>query len=209
MRAHDRPRRRRRKLHPATRRDTRPRRRVRMRQDHHSKLIMRLIEPSSGSIKVEGFEAVSLGRRGLRLSAPRADDLPGPLRLHEPALQSQGRAREPLLIHHIGATRKDGWPWSKIMEKVKMTPWATTSTATRTCSRAARGSASPRTHAHSPPEHHRRDEPVSMIDLSTRAEILHLMKTIQAEMELSFIYITHDISTPAISPTHRVMYLAA
>ena len=34
------------------------------------------------------------------------------------------------------------------------------------------------------------DEPVSMIDLSTRAEILHLMKTIQPEMEMSLLYIT-------------------
>jgi peptide/nickel transport system ATP-binding protein len=52
------------------------------------------------------------------------------------------------------------------------------------------------------------DEPVSMIDLSTRAEILHLMKTIQAEMELSFIYITHDISTARyFTDRIAVMYL--
>jgi peptide/nickel transport system ATP-binding protein len=52
------------------------------------------------------------------------------------------------------------------------------------------------------------DEPVSMIDLSTRAEILHLMKTIQRDMELSLIYITHDISTARFF-TNRiaVMYL--
>jgi peptide/nickel transport system ATP-binding protein len=47
-----------------------------------------------------------------------------------------------------------------------------------------------------------------MIDLSTRAEILHLMKTIQTDMDLSFIYITHDISTARFF-TNRiaVMYL--
>jgi peptide/nickel transport system ATP-binding protein len=52
------------------------------------------------------------------------------------------------------------------------------------------------------------DEPVSMIDLSTRAEILHMMKAVQQEMELSLLYITHDISTARYF-THRiaVMYL--
>jgi len=39
------------------------------------------------------------------------------------------------------------------------------------------------------------DEPVSMIDLSTRAEILHMLKSVQREMNLSLVYITHDIST--------------
>ena len=45
------------------------------------------------------------------------------------------------------------------------------------------------------------DEPWSMIDLSTRAEILAMMKAVQQEMELSLLYITHDISTAGISPT--------
>ncbi len=52
------------------------------------------------------------------------------------------------------------------------------------------------------------DEPVSMIDLSTRAEILHMMKAVQQEMELSFLYITHDISTARFFADRiAVMYL--
>jgi peptide/nickel transport system ATP-binding protein len=39
------------------------------------------------------------------------------------------------------------------------------------------------------------DEPVSMIDLSTRAEILHMMKEVQKNLQLTYIYITHDLST--------------
>ncbi|RAO98980.1 peptide ABC transporter ATPase [Petrotoga sp. 9PW.55.5.1] len=39
------------------------------------------------------------------------------------------------------------------------------------------------------------DEPVSMIDLSTRAEILHMMKEVQKDLQLTYIYITHDLST--------------
>ncbi|HOB15764.1 MAG TPA: ABC transporter ATP-binding protein [Defluviitoga sp.] len=39
------------------------------------------------------------------------------------------------------------------------------------------------------------DEPVSMIDLSTRAEILHMMKEVQERLNLTYLYITHDLST--------------
>jgi len=39
------------------------------------------------------------------------------------------------------------------------------------------------------------DEPVSMLDVSIRAEILDLMKNIQKKNNISFIYITHDLAT--------------
>ena len=39
------------------------------------------------------------------------------------------------------------------------------------------------------------DEPVSMLDVSIRAEILALMKQIQVNNAISFIYITHDLVT--------------
>jgi peptide/nickel transport system ATP-binding protein len=39
------------------------------------------------------------------------------------------------------------------------------------------------------------DEPVSMLDVSIRAEILELMREIQKESNISMIYITHDLAT--------------
>jgi peptide/nickel transport system ATP-binding protein len=39
------------------------------------------------------------------------------------------------------------------------------------------------------------DEPVSMLDASVRVEILKLMRALQEEHHISFIYITHDLST--------------
>ena len=39
------------------------------------------------------------------------------------------------------------------------------------------------------------DEPVSMLDVSIRGEILELMKNIQKKNNISFIYITHDLAT--------------
>ncbi len=39
------------------------------------------------------------------------------------------------------------------------------------------------------------DEPVSMLDVSIRAEILELMHEMQQKHDISFIYITHDLAT--------------
>jgi peptide/nickel transport system ATP-binding protein len=39
------------------------------------------------------------------------------------------------------------------------------------------------------------DEPVSNLDVSVRAEILDLMKNLKDRFQISFLYITHDLST--------------
>jgi peptide/nickel transport system ATP-binding protein len=39
------------------------------------------------------------------------------------------------------------------------------------------------------------DEPVSMLDVSIRAEMLELMEELQKKYHISFIYITHDLAT--------------
>ena len=39
------------------------------------------------------------------------------------------------------------------------------------------------------------DEPVSMLDVSIRAEMLELMQKLQKKYDISFIYITHDLAT--------------
>jgi peptide/nickel transport system ATP-binding protein len=39
------------------------------------------------------------------------------------------------------------------------------------------------------------DEPVSMLDVSIRAEMLELLQELQKKHSISFIYITHDLAT--------------
>jgi peptide/nickel transport system ATP-binding protein len=52
------------------------------------------------------------------------------------------------------------------------------------------------------------DEPVSMLDVSIRAEMLELMEELQKKYEISYIYITHDLATARFFG-HRIaiMYL--
>lgn len=52
------------------------------------------------------------------------------------------------------------------------------------------------------------DEPVSMIDASSRAEILYLLRDLQKKYAMGIIYITHDIATANyFSDNIGVMYL--
>ena len=54
------------------------------------------------------------------------------------------------------------------------------------------------------------DEPVSMIDASLRAMILHIMLKLRNEQGISFLYITHDLSTAyQISDEIYILYQGA
>jgi peptide/nickel transport system ATP-binding protein len=51
------------------------------------------------------------------------------------------------------------------------------------------------------------DEPVSMLDVSVRAETLGLMMSLKERFQISFIYITHDLSTARyVGDSIAVMY---
>ena len=175
------------------------------------KLIMKLIEPTSGSIIVDGQDRTRL---------PREEEIEyrrhvqmifqDPYASMNPHFKISDVLEEPLLIHKVGRTRKDRLELiSQAMDKVKMSPPGEfLDRHPHMLSGGQRQRAAIARTLILKPQVIVADEPVSMIDLSTRAEILHLMKSIQQEMELSFVYITHDISTARFFTDRiAVMYL--
>jgi peptide/nickel transport system ATP-binding protein len=179
------------------------------------KLIMRLIEPTAGSIEVEGFGAASQGA-----AMGRDEDFAyrrrvqmifqDPYASMNPHFKIRDVLEEPLLIHGIGASRAERMDMvADVMGKVKMTPASDyMDRHPHMLSGGQRQRIATARTLILRPAIIVADEPVSMIDLSTRAEILHLMKSIQADMELSFVYITHDISTARyFTDRIAVMYL--
>jgi peptide/nickel transport system ATP-binding protein len=175
------------------------------------KLIMRLIEPSSGSIKVDGAESTVLDREGDFAYRRRVQMIfQDPYASMNPHFKVRNVLEEPLLIHGIGRTRSERRELvARAMEKVKMTPVSDfMDRYPHMLSGGQRQRIATARTLILKPSIIVADEPVSMIDLSTRAEILHLMKSIQADMELSYLYITHDISTARFFADRiAVMYL--
>ncbi len=178
------------------------------------KLVMRLLKPSSGSIIVDGEDttADSANSKESDFAYRRRVQMifQDPYASMNPHFKIRDVLEEPLLIHGVGADKSERSSMiAEVMTKVKMLPVEEyLDRHPHMLSGGQRQRIATARTLILRPAIIVADEPVSMIDLSTRAEILQLMKTIQQEMALSFIYITHDISTARyFTDRIAVMYL--
>ena len=171
--------------------------------------ILRLIEPTSGEVWFDGRDVTRAGKDELRaLGARHADHLPGPVRVAEPAHDGRRdrrrgaddpRARED--------ARRVEARVVELLETVGLAP--TTCAATRTSSRAGSASASAsRARSRSSPKLVVCDEPVSALDVSIQAQIVNLLEDLQGELDLTYLFIAHDLSVVEhICDRVAVMYL--
>jgi len=162
------------------------------------RLVMKLIPPTAGRIRFEGRDITECTRSEAAAYRRRAQMIfQDPYASMNPRFRVRDVLREPLSIHRVGAGRKEREEMVRgALAEVKLLP--TEDYLDRFPHMLSGGQRQRVATARSlilSPLLLVADEPVSMIDLSTRAEILSMMREVQRARGLSFLYITHDVST--------------
>lgn len=175
------------------------------------KLVMKLIEATSGKIIFNGEDVTMLSKEKLQEYRQKVQMIfQDPYASMNPRFKIKDVLEEPLIIHKVKSTIEERTKLIvRALEEVKMTPpeefmgrWP------HMLSGGQRQRVATARTLILNPLMLVADEPVSMIDLSTRAEILAMMKEVQKNMGLSYLYITHDLSTARyFTDRIAVMYL--
>ncbi len=174
------------------------------------RLILRLLEPTSGDVTYQGTSIYSVaGPEMQRMRARLQVVFQDPYASLSPRM-AIGRAIEhPLVIHtdHDAKTRRD--ICLQIMHKVGLTP---AEFLYRKYPHQLSGGQRQRVVIAraliTNPEFVVADEPIAMADVSVRALILELMAKLKEELDLTYLYITHDLATcKYICDRIAIMYL--
>jgi peptide/nickel transport system ATP-binding protein len=166
--------------------------------------LLRLIEPAGGDVLFDGDSVLGFDKRQLRQYRKQAQAIfQDPYSSMSPYMTISEIVSEPLKIHGIDGSIEDALqqvklqPVSEIMLKF---PHALSGGQRQRVSIARALTLRPRFIV--------ADEPVSMVDASNRAEILSLLRDLQTDHGIAFLYITHDLaSAKHFSDRIAVMYL--
>jgi peptide/nickel transport system ATP-binding protein len=161
------------------------------------KTLLRLYEPTSGRIEFKGRDVTKLEDEDLlwykRETGLVQQDPYGAM----PSFMTIYRIlEEPLIIHKVGTKEERSERIFKALEEVRLTP--VEDFAFKYPHMLSGGQLQRVAIARAlilRPSFVVADEPVSMLDASVRVEILTLMRELQEKMGISFVYITHDLST--------------
>ncbi len=175
-----------------------------------ARVCLRLIRPSKGSVTFDGQDITSTSDAGLKPFRYREQGIfQDPFSSLDPYMTVAQIVGEPLVIHG------EGEPSSRVgrvlasLEEVRLSP--ASEIGEKFPHMLSGGQLQRVAIARAlvmQPQLLVADEPVSMVDASSRAEILYLMRELQERHRTAFLYVTHDIAT-AYHFAHRiaVMYL--
>jgi oligopeptide/dipeptide ABC transporter ATP-binding protein len=172
------------------------------------RLLVSLDRATAGSIHFEGVELSSLGASELRT---RRRDLQlmfqDPYASLDPRMRVGTIIREPLKVHSVGDRASQDHKVASLLDEVGL----------------SRTSVERYPHEFSGGQRQRiglaralaldpkiivADEPVSALDVSIQAQILNLMKDLQARHDLTYVMISHDLAVVRyMADTIGVMYL--
>ena len=161
-----------------------------------AKLILRAIEPDSGKIFHNQKEIRNNSDELKKFRMKCQMIYQDPYDSINPRMTISDIVSEPLDIHSIGTKKEREQRVIETLEKVKLEPAEEISKKyPHMLSGGQRQRVVIARAIVVEPEIIIADEPVSMLDVSIRAEVLELMNEIQKENNISMIYITHDLAT--------------
>ncbi|NLS44690.1 MAG: ABC transporter ATP-binding protein [Firmicutes bacterium] len=173
--------------------------------------ILRLLEPTKGKIVFKNTDLIALNTGQLKKIRTKMQIIyQDPYESMNPRLDVYRIISEPLRVQRIVKNLHDAFPYIKeVLEDVNMVP--PEKYMTRYPYELSGGERQRVAIARAlvlKPDFIVADEPVSMLDVSTRGGILNLMLKLSRERGVAFLYITHDLAT-ARHVCHRiaVMYL--
>jgi len=170
--------------------------------------MLRLVEPTSGQIRFDGHDVAHIGAEELKALRPRMQMVfQDPYSSLNPRLSVADAVGEPLVVHHAarrGALRP------RILELLEMVglPARLASRFPHQLSGGQRQRVGIARALALRPSLIVADEPTSALDVSVRAQILNLMRRLQDEHHLTYVFISHDLSIVRhMSTKVAVMYL--
>jgi peptide/nickel transport system ATP-binding protein len=158
---------------------------------------LRLVPATSGRVVFEGQDIAALRGRELLAFRRRAQVIfQDPFSSLSPYMRVGDLVAEPLTIHGPRERTAQEERMLAALEQVKLRPAVEFAEKyPHTLSGGQRQRVSIARAMVLEPDYLVADEPVSMIDASSRAEILYLLSELQARRALTFLYITHDLAS--------------
>ena len=171
--------------------------------------VLRLIEPTDGSILFDGVDVRELGKRDLRALRKRmAMIFQDPMASLDPRMSIADIVAEPLVIHGLfeGKSHRQRRV-GEVLELVGLNPDHRNryphefSGGQRQRIGIARALATE-------PDCIVCDEPIAALDVSIQAQVMNLLEDLQDELGLTYLFIAHDLSAVQhFSDRVAVMYL--
>jgi oligopeptide transport system ATP-binding protein len=156
--------------------------------------ILQLMKPTSGSVQFMGKELTTLGREELRrIRREMQIVFQDPYASLDPRMTVGGIVAEPLEVHGIGTRKSRTETVRRLLDIVGFNPNFTNryphefSGGQRQRIGVARALALN-------PKLIVCDEPVSALDVSIQAQILNLLKDLQRDFGLTYLFISHDLA---------------
>lgn len=171
--------------------------------------ILQLHRPTGGSVKFEGKELTESKGEDLRKMRRRMQMIfQDPYASLNPRMTVGSIIGEPLEVHNIGSGKKDRQERvQELLKTVGLNPYFVNryphefSGGQRQRIGVARALAVE-------PSFIVADEPISALDVSIQAQVINLMEDLQSEMNLTYLFIAHDLSVVRhIADRIAVMYL--